>query len=623
MRFTLRLAECMPSRHAVVLIYNGRKTMFSGLMRWLDRIRRWFINGLFLLFITIFLVAIFSSKPEVPENAVLVLDLKGKLVEQIERPDSDTFPLALPTRNQILIQDVVDALKMAKQDPHIKALRLDLGKLQKTSLSKLQDLRRAIDDFKSSGKPVIVDASAYSQSQYYLAATADHLFLHPMGMVELIGFSLYRNYFKEALEKLHVDVHVFKVGTYKSAIEPLIRNDMSDADLEANQAWLKTLWQVYKDDVANMRGIKAERIQTILDTPSLYLAQHQGNVAQMLKAEKLVDDLKDRHETDIYIAQLLHIQNETETPQIRFKTYLKAADPLPSPKESNNWIGVITASGPILNGKQPGGSIGGDSMARLLRDARLDKRVKAVVLRIDSPGGSALASEVIRKEVKRVQAAGKPVLVSMGSMAASGGYWIAAPADEIWAKATTLTGSIGVFGVMPNLHDSLSELGIHTDGLGTTNIAAGLRSDMPLPVELQKTMQMGVENVYKEFLQHVSNGRDMDIATVDKLAQGRVWSGIDAHRIGLVDKLGNLNDVIIAAAKRANISGDYKMVPIEVELSPADMLAEMLLGEAQGRISTMIHSLLPQAWIDIMNQTGVVSQFNDPRNIYAYSELPF
>lgn len=604
------------------------KAFFSGLMRWMDRIRRVFINGFLLLFLVIFFSTLFASMPEVPEDAVLIIEPEGRLVEQIIRPNADSFPFVLPSPDQVLVEDLTRALELAKVDPKIRMVRLELEKLQQAPLAKLQDIRKAVESFKQSGKPVVAAGHAFSQAQYYLAATADKLYLHPMGLVELTGFALYQNYFKSALEKLHVDVHLFRAGEYKSAAEPLVRDDMSEPARIANRAWLGTLWEAYKRDIAAMRGIKSERIQMILDAPSTYLAEYDGNIARLMKAEKLVDELADKHAADAYIAGLLGKSGSDDIAEIGYKAYLKAADIELPESPSQNLIGVITASGPIVNGEQPTGTAGGDTIANLLRDARQNEHIKAVVLRIDSPGGSALASEVIRKEVERVKAAGKPVVVSMGSVAASGGYWIAAPADEIWAHPTTITGSIGVFGMMAGVHRGLSELGVHTDGLGTTSIAGGLRSDRPLNPELARAFQMGVDDVYNEFIKHVSAGRHMEQAQAEKLAQGRVWSGVDAHRLGLVDQLGDLKAAIASAAVRAGVADDYRKVNIEPHMNFSDFFVENLLSDlgiwlGDSAIAKVAVFPMAKTWLDGIRGLELVARLNDPRQIYAYSELPY
>lgn len=604
------------------------KAFFSGLMRWMDRIRRVVINGFILLFLIIFISALFASKPEVKDHTVLVIKPEGKVVEQLVRPSVDSFPFSIPDKDQVLIEDVRRALELAKRDPKIEMVRLELDQLAPTPLAKLQDLRTAIEAFKASGKHVIASGHAFSQSQYYLAATADKLYLHPMGLIELTGFALYQNYFKSALEKLNVDIHLFRAGEYKAAAEPLVRDDMSASARTANRAWLSTLWEAYKSDIAAMRRIDAERIQTILDKPSKYLTEHHGSLGRLMKAEGLVDELADLHEADSHIAGLLHKEQYKDVSTLGYKAYLKATDVTLPESPSKNLIGVLTASGTIVNGKQPTGTIGGDTIAGLLRDARFDDRIKAVVLRIDSPGGSALASEVIRKEVERVKAAGKPVVVSMGSVAASGGYWIATPADEIWAQPTTITGSIGVFGLMGNVDRGLNSIGIHTDGLGTTSIAGGLRSDRPLSPELARMFQMGVDDTYRSFINHVSEGRKMDPARADQLAQGRVWSGVDAKKIGLVDELGDLKAAVKAAARRAGVAGDYRKVLIEPKMDFTEFFLENLLSDLNawfGDSAVTRISELPFAkvWMDGIKGLGLFARFNDPKQIYAYSELPY
>ncbi len=604
------------------------KSLFSKLMDIMETIRKIVVSGFLLIFLLIFFSVLFSSKPEVPEHAVLVIEPEGRLVEQLVRPSADAFPFAIPDPNQVVVSDVVQALRLARNDPKIEMVRLELAKMQPAPLAKLQDLRRAIDDFKQSGKQVVVFGSAFSQSQYYLAASADKLFLHPMGLIELTGFALYQNYFKSALGKLDIDIHLFRAGEYKSAAEPLVRDDMSEAARTANRAWLTTLWELYKTDVATMRSIKAERIQAVLDSPIRFLSEHNGDFAVLMKTEGLVDELADRHEVEDFIVDRLGRKSRDDVAMIGYKAYLRATDMELPEVPSQNLIGVVQACGPIINGEQPTGTAGGDTIAGLLRDAREDERIKAVVLRVDSPGGSALASEVIRKEVARIREAGKPVVVSMGSVAASGGYWISAPADEIWAQPTTITGSIGVFGVIVGVHRGLEDIGIHTDGLGTTTIAGGLRSDRPLHPELKKAFQMGVDDTYKKFIAHVSSGRGMESTRVEQLAQGRVWSGVDAKKLGLVDQLGTLNAAVASAAKRAGVANDYRKVSVEKKIDFAEFFVENMIRDLEsyfgGSVVKKIASYtVVKSWLDGLKGLDLYIRFNDPRQVYAYSELPY
>lgn len=570
------------------------KQFFSTLFRWIGQLRNFLINGIFIVFLLLIISAIFTSQSEVPESAALIIDPHGQIVEELELPAPGSLPFdfSFSAPNQTNLHDLVEVILHAASDERIRVLILKLEDMEKTSLPKLQELRRAITVFKSSGKMVIAVGPNYSQSQYYLAAMADQLFLDPMGVVALQGFSIYRNYFKAALDKMHIDVQLFRAGKYKAAIEPLIRNDMSDEDRASNQALLSVLWAAYKNDVADMRGIKAARLQALLDKPASFLAPYDGDYSALFKAEGLVDELADYHAIESYIAGAMGLP-ETQSSgyaSIDFHQY-RAATASEMQVAKNHQVGVITASGMILDGKQPPGMVGSESMIDMLDRARSNPQIKAVVLRIDSPGGSAQASEAIRKAIIHLKGSGKPVVVSMGSLAASGGYWIAAPADEIWASPSTITGSIGAFGVMANIEGALEHLGVHTDGVGTTSIAAGIRPDQSIPPQLNEVMQMAMKHTYRRFLSVVADGRDIPVEAVAKLAEGRVWSGVDAHRLGLVDSLGGFTEAIEAAAKLANIEADYSSVWIKPPLG----FREMVLLKMFGNADTMASHLLSQA----------------------------
>jgi len=427
------------------------------------------------------------------------------------------------------------------------------------------------------------------------------VFLDPLGVVGVEGFSIYRNYIKDALDKLHIDIQLFRAGKYKAAIEPLVRNDMSDEDKQSNRALLRVLWGAYKNDVAQMRNIKAERLQTVLDQPSKYLAEVGGSTAELAKAEGLVDTLADHGSIEDYIAGAMGVETG-EYDSIDFRQYLRASSGDSLSLKSAH-VGVITASGMITDGEQPPGSVGSESMMEMLSRARLDDQIKAVVLRIDSPGGSAQASEAIRSEIVRLKKAGKPVVVSMGGVAASGGYWIAAPADQIWALPTTITGSIGAFGVLPNMQRGLDKLGVHSDGVATTSIAGGIRTDRALPAELKQVMQLSMQHIYGRFLHIVASGRNMPADKIAAIAEGRVWSGLDAKRLGLVDSLGDLNDAVKAAATLAGVEQAYSPVRITRPLGLRDMLMVELFGDTNSlavQIFSQISarfSVLTEAWL--------------------------
>ncbi len=592
------------------------KTFFSALFRWLDRLRRIFINALFVLLLLIVVVAFIAGRPGVPDGAALVVNPKGSIVEELSLPASEALPLqiGLASSRQTRLHDLLRSIEFAAADDRIGLMILRLDEMDRTSLAKLQEIRRAIHAFRAAGKSVIAVGPNYSQSQYYLAAAADHVFLDPMGVVALHGFSIYRNYIKEALARLHVNVQLFRAGEYKAAAEPLVRNDMSEADRIANRALLEAMWTTFKNDVAGMRGIRAERLQQVLDEPSTYLSEHRGSLAELAQAEGLVDELAGDGEIQAYIAAALDA--DEDYPTINFRDYLSASNDK-NTATHNNGIGIIIASGMILDGNQPSGVIGSKTMSNMLEKARKDEQIKAVVLRIDSPGGSAPASEAIRDSILRLKRAGKPVIVSMSGMAASGGYWIAAPADEIWASETTVTGSIGAFAVLADVRRGLEKLGLHSDGLGTTSIAQGIRTDRELPPELARVMQLSIQHVYGRFLHVVADGRQLPEARIASMAEGRAWSGLDAKRLGLVDRLGGFNDAVAAAAKRAGLGKAYEKVWIRPPRTLRDMFLARLFGNADTMLATLGHRV-GQGLFDLV---GI--SFSEPwmKNMEQWSRL--
>lgn len=606
------------------------RTFFSKLMQGIDRTRYVMLNVFFLLLITFLIFSLINARPSLPDHLILKLNLDGVLVEQTQRPDFGLSTLTSPAPQQVKVDEVVSALKRAAKDERVLGVRLDLQELSSASLPHLQELREAVNTFKASGKPVMAYAEQWTQPQYFLAATADEVILHPMGNIALHGYGLYRNYIADALQKLQVDVHVFRAGKYKSAAAPLIQNTMSDDEREANQAWLDDVWGVYKQGIEAMRGIPAARLQAVLDQPAQMIEEYQADLGQLFLAEKWVDALLYAEQAD---ARLLAKTGEAEL--VAYKDYLLASGDslLPAqPASGNNWVGVIVGSGQILGGGQPSGTIGSDTMIEQMHTALEDERVKAVLLRLNTPGGSALASESIRHAVDVLRDAGKPVVVSMGNMAASGGYWIASSADEIWASPATLTGSIGVFGIVPNISRGLDTLGVHTDGLGTTAIADAMRIDMPLSKDMAMAVQMSVDHIYQQFIQHVVNGRNLPLADVQALAEGRVWSGLQAKNLGLVDELGSIGDAIKSAAKLAGLGDEYEPVQINLPMSSFEMILDNLLSET----SVLLSSSLAR-----VSGSGVLSQFlqalegsfasakqakqmlqlNDARGVYALSDI--
>jgi protease-4 len=580
-------------------------------------------NLIFLALIIIFFSIIFDSgETDLPDKAALVLSLQGDVVIQKTETLLSGSLFGDSSREETLLKDVIDAIDYAGNDERIEVLVLDLRELRAAGISKLQYIGEALTRFKESGKQVIAADDAFNQSQYYLAAHADRIYVHPMGGIYLNGFGVYRKYFKAALEKLLIQFHVFRVGTYKSSLEPFLRNDMSNYAKEANLAWLTVLWDAFKSDIAQMRGLDAGDIDDYINNISTNLTKVDGDTAQMALDYGLVDELKTRDEVNDELIQLVGQDKDHNTfRQIKLDEYLNVIRPKLMPTNPD-WskIGVIVASGIILDGTQPAGKIGGDTLSDLIRKARNDDKVSAIVLRIDSPGGSALASETIRKEIELTRQAGKPVIASMSSVAASGGYWISSAADEIWASPTTITGSIGIYGAFATLEKSLDYLGIHSDGVGTTKLADAFDPARPLNRVIADAMQQIIENNYRRFIQLVAEGRNLQPAEVEKIAQGRVWAGQTARQLGLVDKFGNLPDAVQAAAELAGIE-EFEVLYIEQELTAREKfirrLNQFLLKVYNDAVGRVTHPVV-QLYGNIGRNLEQMMALNDPRGIYSY-----
>jgi protease IV len=602
-------------------------TGFFGLVwRILDGIRR-VLHLVFLLVIFGFiLAALHTSIPIVPHSAALVIAPEGELVEQLA---SDPVRRAFGQASggpapETLLRDVTDAIAAAKSDPRIKLIVLDLGSLESTGLSKLQEIGAALRDFRAAGKRVVVAADSLDQTQYYLAAQAGEVYLDPMGMVYLDGFSYYRMFLKDAIDKLGVDVNVFRAGTFKSYTDQFSRSDMAQSERDESSVWLEALWNAYQQDVTRARSLPAGALSDfIADQPAALLAVN-GDAAKLALQRGLVTALKSRRQMADDLKVLVGEDDDTHSfNSIAMNQYLvsvRSKHVLKSKSDSK--VGIVVASGEILDGHQPPGTIGGESTADLLRQARYDNAVKAVVLRVDSPGGSMFASEQILREVQALRKSGKPVVVSMSTYAASGGYYISAGANQIFASATTLTGSIGVFSVVPTFQHTLEKLGVKVDGLGTTALAGGMRQDRTLTAAARQILQNSVDHAYAEFLRRVGDGRKKSVADVDKIAQGRVWAGVDAQRVGLVDHLGGLKDATDAAAKLAELGSDYDVDYIEPELNLREQLLMQLRSEtfSLGRIAGIIppRSDLERILDPVLEQARAVARLNDPRGLYAY-----
>jgi len=600
---------------------------FLGLVwRILDGVRKVLHLLLLLVIFGFILAALHTSIPIVPHSAALVIAPEGEIVEQLS---SDPVRRAVGEASggpapETLLRDVTDAIAAAKSDARIKLIVLDLGSLDTSGLSKLQEIGAALRDFRAAGKRVVAAADSLDQTQYYLAAQAGEVYLDPMGLVYLDGFSYYRMFLKDAIDKLGVDVNVFRAGTFKSYTDQFSRSDMAPSERDESAVWLEALWNAYQQDVTRARSLPTGALKDYIADAPAALAAVNGDAAKLALQRGLVTALKSRRQMAEELKVLVGEDEDTHSfASIGMNQYLvsvRSKRVLKSKSESR--VGIVVASGEILDGRQPPGTIGGESTADLLRQARYDNAVKAVVLRVDSPGGSMFASEQILREVQSLRKAGKPVVVSMSTYAASGGYYISAAANQIFASPTTLTGSIGVFSVVPTFQRTLEKFGVKVDGLGTTPLAGDMRLDRPLTAASRQILQTSVDHAYAEFLRRVGDGRKKPVEDVDKIAQGRVWAGADAQRIGLVDHLGGLKDATDAAAKLAELGSDYDIDYIEPELSLRQELLMQLRSEMlqMGQIAGLIppRSDFERVLDPVLDQARAIARLNDPRGLYAY-----
>lgn len=611
------------------------RRFFSGVLRVFKTVRNLVLNLLFLVIFIGFISVMVADdeRVEVPPTAALVLNLKGDLVEELKFVDPVEAMLnetagGSEEEPEVLVRDVVKVIEGATKDDKIKVIVLELSNLGSGSLDKMQSIGRSLEAFKAAGKKVLATGTFYAQNQYYLASYADSINLHPKGTVLLEGYGSYPMYYKSALEKLKISTHVFKVGTYKSAVEPFLRDDMSPEAKEANSAWLNELWATYKQQVAERRGFAVDNFDETFATLYQRISAADGDIAKYALDAKLVDSLKTREQFRQDVIALVGEDKENHTfNQVSFHEYHSLVVPkMQMVNPMTDKVALVIARGSIVDGNAKAGMIGGDSTAKLLRQARLDDKVKAVVLRIDSGGGSAFASEIISEEIRLLKDAGKPVIASMGAVAASGGYWIAAPANEIWAAPTTITGSIGIFALFHTAENAFGTLGLNVDGVGTTELAgfsAGLPLFKGLSPDAEKLLQRMIERGYDDFISHVGASRNLEKTAVDKVGQGRVWTGTKALEFGLVDKLGTLEDAIAAAASKASLE-NFDVWVVEQELTPQQQFVKQLFGEAkalglvpevtQGQQGKAVQRLVTE--LDL--QLSQFSQFNDPNGIYSF-----
>ena len=602
--------------------------LLSALWHGADGLRKVMHLILLLFIFLLFFGAISGAPPLLPQKAALVIKPTGALVEQLagdpyDRALEELFGDAPP---QTLVQDVIDALEYAQTDDRIAVVHLELSGLGSAGLDKLQRVGAAINAFRETDKPVIASGDFLLQQGYYLAAHADELYMHPEGLVFLQGYGAYRNYFRDAIELLRIDWNVFRVGTHKSYVEPYTRMDMSPEDKESRTRLIDQFWDAYQADVMAARGLEDGSIDDFAQNMVSHVAAASGDIATAALEFGLVDELLSRNELRDRIKTYAGEDDKDEATysSVSMSEYLGQMRLLHGEKTRDENVAVVIAAGDILNGTQPPGTIGGDSTAALLRRALNDDSVKAVVLRVDSGGGSLFASEVIAHEVEVLQDAGKPVVASMSSVAASGGYWISVVADKIIASPTTVTGSIGIFGMLPTFQRTLGALGVATDGVGTTPWAGEFRPDREMSERAKQMFQLIIEDGYDDFVSGVAEHRDMDKQTVDSIGQGQVWTGVDALENGLIDELGGIDDAVTAAAELAGMEeGDYGRKTIQPQLSSTEqMILDLLTVTKRAGIDPAALARAPTPIATFAGQLqeliASVARFNDPKGVYSH-----
>lgn len=595
------------------------RLFFSFFWKLLDGTRRLVLNTVFFLLVAAFVTALLvDSTPQIASNSVLLLNPSGVLVEEQESADPTQTLLHSINQNhskpdESRLQDVIDAIRHAASDTRIDVMIIDPQYLQGCDTSKLIEIGAAIRTFKESGKPVLAYANAYTQGQYLLASYADKIYVNPLGGVAITGYGMFQTYFKSLLDKTKINFHVFRVGDYKSAVEPFVRDNMSPEAREANRQWLATLWRTYTGETARNRNLSPSEISGYVDNIDTNLQSVGGNAAKMALNSKLVDDVVTEDQFDQTVAAKTGA-SLNDTHRLEYRDYLHR---LPASKPTaSEVVGVIRARGAIVTGHEAENMIGSQTLAELLQEARDDSSIAAVVLRIDSPGGSATASEEIHRQIQLTRDAGKPVVISMGSLAASGAYWIASGANRIVASPTTLTGSIGIFAAFPTFEQTAQSLGVSTDGLGTTSIADLGNPLRPIPDKTRASIQHLLEFGYDTFLERVSNGRGLTLEEARQSANGRVWTGQEAFARKLVDQLGSLDDAVKAAAEMVGLS-NAPSKDIKRQLSPREAFLQSLASSALPRIE-LPHSLSRLLAI-LEAPAALLETFTDPNHLYARS----
>ncbi len=587
---------------------------FSGFWCFLDASRRVILNLIFLIILIVIIVAIIKGSPKIEDKTALVLNLKGPLVEQRANSAPDRLLSALQedSAGQTQLRDVLAVLEAAAKDTKIERVVLILDDFGGGGLASLHEVASGIERFKASGKQVVAWGGSYDQRSYYLAAHANEVFLHPMGAAMLEGYGRYRNYYKDALDRLGIQANVIRVGTYKSFGEPYFANAPSKATIEADTYLYNDLWATYTSAVEKARKLPAGAInKSISDLPQSFVAAG-GNPAKLALMEKAVDGLKTRDEFRELMIQRGAKDEETKSfRQISFDTYLGTL----RPQRTGDAVAIVVAEGEISDASAPPGRIGGRSTAELIRKARDDEKVKALVLRVNSPGGSAFGSELIRRELDLTRKAGKPVVVSMGNVAASGGYWISMASDEIIADPATITGSIGVFAMLPTGEKAMEKLSISTGGVTTTWLGGAYDPRRGLDPRFAQMVQNAIGNIYTEFTTKAAVARKTTPEKIDVVGQGRVWTGNQAKDRGLIDRTGSLGDAIKSAASKAKLGDDVRVTYVEVERSRFEKLLSQMGG---AQIEMWIHSMIGNAATNVLPIAAVPSAALDAQRDLAW-----
>lgn len=593
------------------------------LWRGLDATRRFVLNMLFLLILVVFLVALFGggTKP-LADKTALVLELRGDLAEQTTGSVGDQLLANVggETRRTIQLRDMLTVLDAAAKDEKIDSVVLLLDELDGGGLAMLREIGAAIDRVKAAGKRVVAWGGMYDQKRYLLASHANEVYVHPMGMVLIEGFGRNRNYYRDALDKLGVTVNLIKVGTYKSAAEPFIANGPSQAALEADAFLYGALWKDYTAMVEKNRKLEPGSVARGIEQLPQLMEAAGGSAAQVARNLKLVDGIKTKDEVRAMMIKRGAWDEDIESfRQVSYHDYLQRHPQKPF----GDAVGVIVAAGEITDGQGGPGVIGGVSTASQIRRAREDDQIKALVLRVDSPGGSAYGSELIRRELELTRAAGKPVVVSMGNVAASGGYWISMAADEVIADPSTITGSIGVFAILPTADRVADKMGVRTGGYTTTWLADAYNPLRPMDPRFGQLVQASINNVYKEFTTKAAVARKTSAAKIDEVGQGRVWTGAQAKERGLVDSLGSYGDALRSAAKRAKLGEDFRVAYIERPGSKFERFLEMMGASSQTALKIQVKlGILPEALpagavADVARDLGWLSELADGKKPFA------